>query len=106
MKAGRLTEEIRIERSSDTVIDPDGTPTQGWARLAVLRAEKVEQSTTEYIRNFGASDEEVVIFRARFFDGITNADRLIWRGNVFNIRSVAPIGRHTGVELRCVRIPE
>ena len=105
MKAGRLTEEIRIERSTST-INEYGTPSTTWAKLAVLRAEKVEQTTTEYIRNFGASDEEVVIFRTRFLDGITNADRLIWKGNAFNIQSVAPIGRRTGVELRCVRIPE
>ena len=106
MKAGRLTEEIRIERPSGTVISPAGTPMQTWAKLAVLRAEKVEQTTTEYIRNFGASDEEVVIFRTRFLDGITNADRLVWKGNAFNIQSVATIGRRTGVELRCVRLPE
>ena len=105
MKAGRLTEEIRIERSTST-INEYGTPSTTWAKLAVLRAEKVEQTTTEYIRNFGASDEEVVIFRTRFLDGITNADRLIWKGNAFNIQSVAVIGRRTGVELRCVRLPE
>lgn len=105
MKAGRLTEEIRVERST-SILNDYGTPATTWARVAVLRAEKVEQETTEYIRNFGASDEEVVIFCTRFFDGITNADRLIWRGDAFNIRSVAPIGRRTGVELRCVRIPE
>ena len=105
MKAGRLTEEIRIERSTST-INEYGTPSTTWAKLAVLRAEKVEQTTTEYIRNFGASDEEVVIFRTRFLDGITNADRLIWKGDAFNIQSVATIGRRTGVELRCVRLPE
>lgn len=105
MKAGRLTEDIRIERSTST-INEYGTPTTTWAKLAVLRAEKVEQTTTEYIRNFGASDEEVVIFRTRFLDGITNADRLIWKGNAFNIRSVATVGRRTGVEMRCVRLPE
>ena len=105
MKAGKLTEEIRIERSTST-INEYGTPSTAWTRLAVLRAEKVEQTTTEYIRNFGAADEEVVIFRTRFFDGINNADRLIWKGDTFNIQSVATIGRRTGVELRCVRIPE
>lgn len=105
MKAGRLTEEVRIERSTST-INEYGTPTSTWAKLAVLRAETVEQTTTEYIRNFGASDEEVVIFRTRFFDGITNADRLVWKGDAFNIQSVATIGRRTGVELRCVRLPE
>ncbi len=103
MKAGRLTEEIRIERFTSTVNDA-GTPIQTWARLCVLRAEKVEESTTEYIRNFGASDEAVAIFRARFFDGIGNADRVIWKGEAFNIRQVSPIGRRKGVELRCVRI--
>lgn len=103
MRSGRLTEEIAIERATVTV-DPDGTPVQSWVHLATLRAEKVEQSTTEYIRNFGASDEEVIVFRARFFEGITNADRVVWNGDAFNIRQVSPIGRRKGVELRCVRM--
>ncbi len=103
MRAGRLTEEILIERATSTVNDA-GTPVIAWSRLCILRAEKVEQSTTEYIRNLGASDEEVVVFRARFFDDITNADRVIWRGAAFNIKQVAPIDRRKGVELRCVRV--
>lgn len=105
MKAGKLTEEIQIERFTDDV-DEYGTPVMDWTPLAVLRAEKVEQSTTEYFRNFGATDEEVVIFRARFFEGVSNADRVIWQGDAFNIRQVTPIGRRKGVELRCVRIGE
>ena len=105
MKSGRLTEVIQIERSTNTINDA-GTPTLTWARICTLRAEKVEQTTTEYIRNFGASDEEAVIFRARFFDGISNADRVVWNGDAFNIQSVAPIGRREGVELRCVRLTE
>lgn len=103
MKSGRLTEEIRIERFTSTINDA-GTPISEWSRLCTLRAEKVEQSTTEYIRNFGASDEEVVIFRARFFDGITSADRVCWKGQAFDIKQVSPIGRRQGVELRCVRV--
>lgn len=105
MKSGRLTEVLQIERSTNTVNEA-GTPTLVWALLCTLRAEKVEQTTTEYIRNFGASDEEAVIFRARFFDGIGNADRVVWNGQPFNIQSVAPIGRRKGLELRCVRLPE
>lgn len=103
MKAGRLTEEIQIERFTST-INEYGTPTQIWTRLCTLRAERVEQSTTEYIRNYGASDENVVILRARFFDGITNADRVIWNGEAFNIKQSVPIGRRQGIELRCVRM--
>lgn len=103
MRAGRLTEEIRIERFTSTV-NEYGTPAQSWARLAVLRAERVDQTTEEFIRGFGASDEELVIFRARFFEDISTADRVIWKGEAFNIKQVAPIGRRKGVELRCVRI--
>lgn len=103
MKAGRLTEEIQIERATSTV-NEYGTPEPTWAPICTLRAEKVEQSTVEYIRNFGASDEEAVIFRARFFEGVTNADRVKWQGEAFNIKSVAPIGRRKGLELRCVRL--
>lgn len=105
MKSGTLTEAIRIERASTTINDA-GTPTETWARLAELRAERVEQTTEEFIRGFGASDEELVIFRFRFFDGIRNADRVIWRGQAFNIKQVTPIGRYKGVELRCVRLAE
>lgn len=103
MKSGRLVETIRIERAS-TAINDAGTPVETWARLAVLRAERVDQTTEEFIRGYGASDEELVMFRCRFFDGITNADRAIWRGQAFNIKQVTPIGRRKGVELRCVRI--
>lgn len=103
MKAGKLTEAITIQRATYTV-NAAGTPGETWASIATLRAEKVEQATTEAIRNFGASDEELVVFRARFLDGITNADRLLWRGAAFNIKQVAPIERRQGVELRCQRV--
>lgn len=103
MKSGRLIEVIEIERFTSAV-NEYGTPVQEWVRLCTLRAERVDQSTTEFIRNYGASDEEVVIFRARFFEGIRNADRVVWRGEAFNIKQITPIGRRKGIELRCVRI--
>lgn len=105
MKSGKLIETIRIERAS-AVINDAGTPTETWGWLAELRAERVDQTTEEFIRGFGASAEELVIFRARFFEGINNADRVIWRGLAFNIKQVTPIGRRKGVELRCVRMAE
>lgn len=105
MKAGQLIEVIEIERFTSTVNEA-GTPVQEWAAVCTLRAEKVEQSTTEYMRNVGTTDEEVVVFRTRYFDGITNADRVIWQGDAFNIKQIALIDRRKGLELRCTRIPE
>ncbi|MDS9467946.1 head-tail adaptor protein [Paracoccus sp. MBLB3053] len=104
MRSGTLIETIRIERAT-TDINDAGTPVEIWGRVAELRAERVDQSTEEFIRGFGASDEELVIFRARNFDGITPKHRLVWKGQPFNIKQVTPIGRRKGVELRCVRWP-
>ena len=103
MKAGRLTEVIEIQRATSTVNDA-GTPEQTWAALATLRAERVDPSTAETIEGYGASDTATVTLRARFLDGVTNADRVIWKGAPWNITRVAPIGRRKGIELYCKRI--
>ena len=104
MKSGKLREAIAIQRATTTINDA-GTPADTWTIIARLRAEKVEQSTAEAIRGFGASDEELVIFRARFFEGVTNADRVQWNGQAFNIKQIVPLGHRVGLELRCVRQP-
>lgn len=103
MKSGKLREEIHIQAFVATINDA-GTPLQTWASIARLRAEKIEQTTSEAIQAFGASDEELVIFRARFLDGVTNAHRVLWRGLAFNIKQVSPLGNRAGLELRCTRI--
>jgi hypothetical protein len=53
MKSGKLREAIAIQRATTTINDA-GTPADTWAIIARLRAEKVEQSTAEAIRAFGA----------------------------------------------------
>lgn len=105
MQAGRLIETIQVEKFTSTV-NEYGTPENKWAWVCDRRAEKVEQTTAEYIRNFGASDEEVVIFRARYHPGIQNDCRVVWNNQYFNIRQITPLGRRlkNGIEMRCVRI--
>ena len=104
MKAGKLIETIQIERGMDGVNDY-GTPSTSWRPFVSVRAERIDRTTEEFMRSFGASDEEAVIFRIRFVDGITNADRVMWQGEAFNIRQVTPIGRRKGLDLRCTRLP-
>lgn len=104
MRAGKLVETIEIEWPASWTVNDAGTPVEDAQLVARLRAERVEFATEEFIRDRGASDENLVIFRIRFFDGITPACRAIWRGEAFNIRQVVPIGRRKGFELRCVRI--
>jgi SPP1 family predicted phage head-tail adaptor len=103
MKSGKLTHVLTIQRASNGVNDA-GTPTTTWADLATLRAERVEQSTTEFIRNYGAADETVAVFRTRFVAGVTNADRISFDGDAFNIKQVVILGRNRGYEFRCTRL--
>lgn len=103
MRSGKLIETIQIQIPTDGLNDY-GTPETTWAAKATVRAERIDQTTEEYMRAFGASDEEAVIFRIRFLDDITNADRVLWQGQPFNIRQVTPIGRRKGLDLRCVRL--
>ena len=103
MKSGKLTHVLTIQRASNGVNDA-GTPTTTWADLATLRAERVEQSTTEFIRNYGAADEAVAVFRTRYVAGVTNADRISFGGEAFNIKHIVILGRNRGYEFRCARL--
>ena len=101
MRAGKLDREITVQRATST-IDEAGTPTLTWADVATVRAQIVQQSTEEFIRGFGASEETAIIFRLRWLDGITAADRITYDERIHNIKEVTEIGRRRGLELRCV----
>ncbi|MDW9626495.1 phage head closure protein [Sinorhizobium meliloti] len=103
MRAGRLDRSITIQRSTYE-IDPAGSPVYTWTDIATVRAEIVQASTEEFIRSYGASDETLVIFRIRFLDGVTNADRVTFEGEHHNIKEVKEIRRRRGLELRTVRV--
>ncbi|MGB3043908.1 MAG: phage head closure protein [Xanthobacteraceae bacterium] len=94
-----MDRSIAIQRAS-TVIDDFGTPVEEWSDLVTLRAQIIQASTDEYIRGDGASDETIVIFRTWYFDGVTNADRIIYQGVVHNIKETKEIGRRQGLEIR------
>lgn len=99
MRSGALRSTIEIQ-SFTNAVDDFGTPVMAWVKKATLRAEVQHQSAKEYL-SAGAHDEETVIFRTRHLEGVTGADRVIFRGEAFNIREVTPQGRQTGLELRC-----
>ena len=100
MRAGKLDRVITVQRSTNTVND-DGAPVDVWADVATVRAQLVQSSTDEYIAGRGAADKAVVIFRIRWLDGITNADRVSYIGTIMNLKEIKEIGRRKGLELRC-----
>jgi SPP1 family predicted phage head-tail adaptor len=99
MRSGRLRHVIEIERFTSTV-NEYGTPVSVWVKLATLRAQVLQASTDEFIRN-GAVDENAIIFRCRALEGITNAERVSYRGNFYNIKELKEI-EPRGLEIRAV----
>lgn len=105
MRAGKLDRIITIERVTTTV-DEYGTPVEGWTTVATLRAELIQSSASEFIRAYGATTDTIVIFRTRYLDGVTTADRVTYAGHPFDLKEVKEIGRRKGLELRCVAAGE
>lgn len=103
MRAGALDRIIVIQRGSDAPAEY-GTIITAWSDLATVRAQLVQTSTTEFIRNYGSSSEAVTVFRIRHLAGVTLADRVQYEGAAFNIVEIKEIGRREGLELRCERI--
>lgn len=101
MRGGKLDSTIVLQRSTHTV-DPAGTPTFEWTDIATVRAEIVQSGTEEFLRAYGASDENLTLFRMRYVDGITNADRILFGGAVFNLRKVTEIRRRRGLEILAI----
>ncbi|MFZ5690537.1 MAG: phage head closure protein [Pseudomonadota bacterium] len=102
MRAGRLDTSIAIQRVS-TVLDEAGTPQETVTTIATPRAQVIQSSTEEFMRH-GAVDETVTVFRIRWIEGITLADRVQHLGQSYNIKELKPIGRRRGLDLRTVAV--
>lgn len=105
MRSGALDRTITIQRFTATD-DGYGNVTETWADFAAMRAQLVQASTDEFIRDYGVSDETVTIFRTRYLAGVTLADRVIYGGLIHNLKQVKEIGRRRGLELRTVSLAE
>lgn len=101
MRAGKLDRIITIEHVTTTV-DQYGTPAESWSTVATVRAQRVKLSTEEFLRAFGSTSEAVAVFRIRHMDGLTLGDRVRYQGATFDLKGIEPLGRHEGIELRCV----
>lgn len=105
MRAGNLDRTIRLDHYDVEAVDNYGTAAPDWLPIATVRAQIVQSSTDEFIRN-GAVDETVIVFRTRYLAGVTTADRIHYDGKYFNIKETKEIGRRKGLELRAISTGE
>jgi SPP1 family predicted phage head-tail adaptor len=101
MRAGKLDKVIVLERAT-TAVDDYGTPVEAWTEFATVRAQLIQSTTEEFMQTFGMATQTAVVFRIRYLDGITLADRVRHDGRIFDLKEVKELGRREGLELRCV----
>jgi SPP1 family predicted phage head-tail adaptor len=102
IRSGKLDRIITIERAAET-IDDAGTPSLAWATVATLRAEIVNQSVAEFIRDSaGAESGNTIIFRTHYLAGVTVSDRVSYDGQAFDIQETRELGRRRGLEIKCI----
>ncbi|MCO5145531.1 MAG: phage head closure protein [Aquamicrobium sp.] len=100
MRAGRLDQTITL-RSVTYEDDGYGGQVPVETDFADLRAQIIEESTDEFVRNYGVSTERLRIFRTRWLDGVTLDMTVVHDGRSFNLKQIKEIGRRRGLELRC-----
>ena len=100
MRAGNLTKTIQLQRSAQTV-DEYGTPSEGWATIATVRAQLIQSTTEEFLRSYGTTSEAAMVFRIRHMAGIAPTDRVLFDGTAYDLKEVKELGRREGLDLRC-----
>ncbi|QNQ63104.1 phage head closure protein [Brucella sp. 6810] len=103
MRAGKFDRIIAIERETETVT-PSGGVIKEWQAIAIVRAEIVQQSATEFLTGYGEAEDGTIVFRVRYRSGITTADRVAYNGARYNLKEIKEIGRRRGLELRGVAV--
>ena len=103
LTAGTLFHTITIERETKTRTPSRGT-VSAWTEVATTRAEVVKSSASDFLTGFGTAQQGTVIFRIRWRDGLTTADRILFEGRAHEIKEIAEIGRRAGLEIRAVAL--
>lgn len=99
INAGKMDRRITIERQTETV-KPSGDVVKAWATVAVVWAEIIQQSATEFFTGFGEAETGSIIFRIRHMPGVTTVDRVSYNGNAYGLKEIKEIGRYEALELR------
>lgn len=106
MRAGMLDRRIRIDKYGLGGDDGWGNPTPTYTPQGTYRAEIIQGSSEEFFRAGGIAEVQALVFRLRYLDSVSTADRVAYNGLWFNIAEVKEIGRRKGLEIRCASIGE
>ena len=102
MQAGKLDRVIEVQ-SLVTTVDEYGTPDKSWSTLATMRAQKLENDTSNREGGHTVTDTSIA-FRIYWLDNLTLDHRVIYEGQPFKIARLKEIGRRVGLDVVCERV--
>lgn len=101
MMAARLDQRVIVQRKSVTR-DSVGGEVVTWSTLASRWAEAQPLRGREYVTLRAAQADVTIRFRLRHIEGLTPADRVMWRGKPYGIVDVIDVnGAREMTELMC-----
>jgi SPP1 family predicted phage head-tail adaptor len=103
MRAGNLDRIIELQRRT-TGLDLYGTPVETWTTFATMRAQKLENATTDREGTRGNTTDTTISFRIRWLGNVTLENRVTYEGNQYTIGRIIEIGRRVGLDIVCGRI--
>ncbi len=103
IRPGKMRQTIILQRVA-RVPNAYGTEVETWTDLATLRAELVSDGDQDRPSETpGTRGRRAVTFRARHLVGVTLADRILWKGEPFDLVTITggdfPEGR--ALDLAC-----
>lgn len=98
INAGKLDRRITIERDQGT-FDTVGGRVPAWTSVASLPAQVIPLGGLETFRAGREAIVRAARFVVRYFANVTEADRISYDGNVWNITAISEINRREGLEI-------
>lgn len=101
IRAGRMRHVVTVERRA-SVPDAYGAEVETWAGVATVRAELVKEEALDLATApAGSRGRVAVTLRIRFLAGLSVADRLMFRGKPYDLKTLIELERGCAYELQC-----
>lgn len=88
MQAGRLRHRVSLQRLQETRDPNTGAVITDWVELAKLWAEVAPLSAREFVASQAVQSRVTARITIRYREDITAKDRIVHRGQVYNIEGV------------------
>jgi SPP1 family predicted phage head-tail adaptor len=88
MQAGKLRHRITLQKPVKTQSPATGAVINTWADVATLWADVTDVSVREFVAAQAGQSEVTARITIRYRDDVTNKNRIVYRGRIYNIHGV------------------